>query len=43
MKRAMDDEEHRRIRSAVCGPLAGEVVEIGFGTGLNLPTCRPRR
>ena len=41
MNRAMDDEEHRRIRSAVCGPLAGEVVEIGFGTGLNLPHLPP--
>jgi ubiquinone/menaquinone biosynthesis C-methylase UbiE len=37
MNRALDDDEHRRIRSEVCAPLAGEVVEIGFGTGLNLP------
>ena len=37
MNRVMDDDEHRRIRSAVCAPLTGEVVEIGFGTGLNLP------
>ena len=37
MNRAMDDDEHRRIRASVCAPLAGEVVEIGFGTGLNLP------
>ena len=37
MNRVMDDDEHRRIRSVVCAPLAGEVVEIGFGTGLNLP------
>ena len=37
MNRVMDDDEHRRIRSSVCAPLTGEVVEIGFGTGLNLP------
>jgi ubiquinone/menaquinone biosynthesis C-methylase UbiE len=37
MNRVLDDDEHRRIRSEVCAPLAGEVVEIGFGTGLNLP------
>ena len=27
----------RGIRAKVCAPLAGEVLEIGFGTGLNLP------
>lgn len=27
----------RRIRADVCAPLAGDVLEIGFGTGLNLP------
>jgi ubiquinone/menaquinone biosynthesis C-methylase UbiE len=37
MNRLMDTEETRRIRSEVCAPLHGEVVEIGFGTGLNLP------
>jgi ubiquinone/menaquinone biosynthesis C-methylase UbiE len=37
MNRAMNTEETRRIRGEVCGPLAGEVLEIGFGTGLNLP------
>ena len=26
----------REIRDTVCAPLAGEVLEIGFGTGLNL-------
>lgn len=30
-------KETRRIRAEVCAPLAGEVLEIGFGTGLNLP------
>lgn len=33
----MDTEETRVIRARVCAPLAGEVLEIGFGTGLNLP------
>lgn len=33
----MDTKETRRLRDEVCGPLEGEVVEIGFGTGLNLP------
>lgn len=32
----MDTAETRRIRAEVCSPLAGEVVEIGFGTGHNL-------
>ena len=35
--RAMDTKESRRIRSEVCSGLHGQVVEIGFGTGLNLP------
>jgi ubiquinone/menaquinone biosynthesis C-methylase UbiE len=33
--------ETRRVRAAVCAPLAGEVLEIGFGTGLNLPHLPP--
>lgn len=37
MNRALDNDETRRIRGEVCAPLAGEVVEIGWGTGLNLP------
>ena len=37
MNRVLDTTQTRRIRSEVCAPLAGEVVEIGFGTGLNLP------
>ena len=27
----------RPVRARVCAPLTGEVVEIGFGTGLTLP------
>ena len=34
---AMNTAETRRIRAQVCAPLAGEVLEIGFGTGHNLP------
>lgn len=37
MNALMDTKETRRIRAEVCAPLRGEVVEIGFGTGLNLP------
>jgi ubiquinone/menaquinone biosynthesis C-methylase UbiE len=33
----MDNEENRRLRTRVCSGLAGDVVEIGFGTGLNAP------
>lgn len=33
----MDTEEARLTRQRVCAPLSGEVLEIGFGTGLNLP------
>lgn len=37
MNVACNTEETRRIRAGVCEPLAGVVLEIGFGTGLNLP------
>jgi SAM-dependent methyltransferase len=33
----MNTKETRRIRRRVCAPLRGEIVEIGFGTGHNLP------
>ena len=33
----MNNKQTRRIRARVCEGLAGEVVEIGFGTGHNLP------
>lgn len=37
MNRACNTATTRHIRAEVCAPLAGEVLEIGFGTGLNLP------
>lgn len=33
----MNTKQTRRIRERVCGELKGEVLEIGFGTGHNLP------
>lgn len=33
----MNTKEARGIRRRVCAPLSGEIVEIGFGTGHNLP------
>jgi ubiquinone/menaquinone biosynthesis C-methylase UbiE len=33
----MNNKETRRTRQRVCADLAGEVLEIGFGTGHNLP------
>lgn len=33
----MNTKQTRRIRSRVCADLEGEVLEIGFGTGHNLP------
>ncbi len=37
MNLLMDNKQNRKTRARVCGGLEGEVVEIGFGTGLNLP------
>lgn len=37
MNRLMDNKNNRDIRARVCRDLEGDVVEIGFGTGLNLP------
>lgn len=39
--RLMDLGDSREIRARVCSGLAGEVVEVGFGTGLNLPYLPP--
>ena len=33
----MNNKQTRQIRRRVCGGLKGEVLEIGFGTGHNLP------
>ena len=41
MNAMMNTKETRRVRAEVCAPLEGEVVEIGFGTGLNLPHLPP--
>jgi len=35
--RALSVTEIARLRSAVCSGLSGRVLEIGFGSGLNLP------
>jgi ubiquinone/menaquinone biosynthesis C-methylase UbiE len=37
----MNTRQTREIRARVCADLAGDVVEIGFGTGHNLPFMPP--
>jgi ubiquinone/menaquinone biosynthesis C-methylase UbiE len=37
MNAVMSTDDNREIRSRVCADLAGTVVEIGFGSGLNVP------
>ena len=37
MNAVMSSDENREIRSRVCADLDGTVVEIGFGSGLNVP------
>lgn len=37
MNAAMNTKTTREIRACVCGQLSGNVLEIGFGSGLNLP------
>ncbi|HET9876212.1 MAG TPA: class I SAM-dependent methyltransferase [Mycobacterium sp.] len=36
INRVMDNNEDRRARQRVCSELTGEILEIGFGSGLNL-------
>ena len=38
---AMNTKQMRTIRTRVCADLKGEVLEIGFGTGHNLPFIPP--
>ena len=33
----MDRKDMREVRGRVCSGLSGEIVEVGFGTGLNTP------
>ena len=35
--KVMDRKDLREVRSRVCSALSGDVVEVGFGTGLNAP------
>ena len=35
--KVMDRKDLREVRSRVCAGLSGDVVEVGFGTGLNVP------
>lgn len=37
----MNNKQTRQIRARVCADLSGDVVEIGFGTGHNLPFMPP--
>lgn len=37
MNAVMNSDENQEIRSRVCTDLAGTVMEIGFGSGLNTP------
>jgi ubiquinone/menaquinone biosynthesis C-methylase UbiE len=35
--KVMDSKDRREVRARVCSALWGDVVEVGFGTGLNAP------
>lgn len=37
----MNNKQTREIRARVCADLSGDIVEIGFGTGHNLPFMPP--
>jgi ubiquinone/menaquinone biosynthesis C-methylase UbiE len=39
--KVMDRKAAREVRARVCAGLSGDVVEIGFGTGLNSPHYPP--
>ncbi len=39
--RALDAPELRGLRQQACAELAGEVLELGFGSGLNVPHYPP--
>lgn len=41
MNLTMNTKQTREARARVCSGLRGDVVEIGFGTGLNLPHLPP--
>ncbi len=41
MNAVMASEENREIRTRVCEDLDGTIVEIGFGSGLNVPHYPP--
>ena len=40
--KVMSTKETRRIRERICADLAGDVVEIGFGSGHNVPYYGPQ-
>ena len=35
--KVMSRKDHREVRARICVGLSGEVLEVGFGTGLNVP------
>jgi ubiquinone/menaquinone biosynthesis C-methylase UbiE len=39
--KVMDRKDTREVRARVCSGLSGNVVEVGFGTGLNAPYYPP--
>ena len=39
--KVMDRKRTRAVRARVCAGLSGDVVEVGFGTGLNAPYYPP--